>query len=124
MNALVESCVCEYGRESFCFLRLLARVRVRPDSPDTGTREREGRDRRDRAQQQEEGGPVWDSDTCSFLIFFKRVVVKNKSRVRACQLALYTHGTRAPSPISEQKPQPHEKPSLALRPAPAQRAAE
>ena len=70
---------------------------------------------RRRSSRKREG--LCGTRTCSYLIFFKRVVVKNKSRVRACQLALYTRHARSVPNLGEQKPQPHEKPSLALRPA-------
>ena len=60
-RAARESCVCEYGRESFCFDGLLAR-----ESAPAGLAGHRERDRRDRGQQQEEGGPVWDLDMLFF----------------------------------------------------------
>lgn len=61
-RAARESCVCEYGRESFCFDGLLARERVRA----RGTRRTPGAGPAGPRQQQEEGGPVWDLDMLFF----------------------------------------------------------
>ena len=110
MNARLVSRVSE----SFCFEVARACESAgcaRGHSPDTGS----GSGGTERSSRKREG--LCGTRTCSYLIFFKRVVVKNKSRVRACQLALYTRHARSVPNLGEQKPQPHEKPSLALRPA-------
>ena len=66
---LVESCVCEYGRESFCF-EVARACESAPGlagaTPGRGSGRAGTGARRDRAQQQEEGGPVWDSDMLFF----------------------------------------------------------